>query len=725
MDYKDYQIIEELGEGGNATVFRAEDSLGLQVALKKLVNKGRENKQRFENEIHVLKEWHEKINGIMPIYDYSEKEYWYTMPIAISVLKYIKDNDLKISQIIDYFIGLCHTMSELHKNNVFHRDIKPDNIYFYNGRFYIGDFGLVDFPDNDNNLTRSDRGLGAIFTIAPEMKRDPARADGKKADVYSLAKTLWMLLSLNEKGFDGQYNYFDATHAFSSISSLKKTHTIEIEELISDSTSNDPNSRPSVEEFINRLENWKSVTSNYDKQQKSQWAFLNKHILHNPGESITWRNRDEIVEILNKISAINAYNHMFLPDGGGQDFVSAKIAPEYKGIEIWDDVYTCNIVFPKALHLETFHNHEEWNYFILELRDMKKCFDSAFYHEQLVEDKPGHYVEPTYCNYGAYDYEKGNEYPKGWRLVSRYTGGKFLFVLKNGPYNHINETYDARHNDCSCEQFRDYINELIKKYEEGKFAFFNSRDIVKNPFITEEETASTHSLSVKDIFHMLTVPEDDLSSFIVNLPALEKEFANKYAKFYISFELNDGKVRFDSKEIRLCSNGHLRNLEQDAFDDVLFFNSREKAHEIKKLCQKQLFEYREKTLLSYFSVNIIGISKPEHLFTKDEIADEMKKADDRLNNTLVIDEEGYARIVRDDELDVHSFPVNYEKWIAGNRYVGKYSNLSTLEETYLSSLQGWLRYLQTKQSIHVDYLEENQDEQRSINEIRNTELFTE
>ena len=38
MDYKDYQIIEELGEGGNAKVFRAEDSLGLQVALKQLEN---------------------------------------------------------------------------------------------------------------------------------------------------------------------------------------------------------------------------------------------------------------------------------------------------------------------------------------------------------------------------------------------------------------------------------------------------------------------------------------------------------------------------------------------------------------------------------------------------------------------------------------------------------------------------------------------------------------
>ena len=50
----------------------------------------------------------------------------------------------------------------------------------------------MDFPDNDD-FTKSDRGLGAIFTIAPEMKRNPKPADASKADVFSLAKTLWML----------------------------------------------------------------------------------------------------------------------------------------------------------------------------------------------------------------------------------------------------------------------------------------------------------------------------------------------------------------------------------------------------------------------------------------------------------------------------------------------------------------------------------------------------
>ena len=100
----------------------------------------------------------------------------------------------------------------------------------------MGDFGLVDFPENENDFTRSDRGLGAIFTIAPEMKRNPKESDGKKADVFSLAKTMWMFFSEDEKGFDGVYNYLDPSHSLRSFEKYKNEHIVEIEELFKDAT---------------------------------------------------------------------------------------------------------------------------------------------------------------------------------------------------------------------------------------------------------------------------------------------------------------------------------------------------------------------------------------------------------------------------------------------------------------------------------------------------------
>ena len=718
MKYNDFSIIEQLGEGGNAIVHLVENPLHFKCAIKKLINKSAEKKQRFINEISIIQEWATKIKGIIPLYEYSQDEYWYTMPIATPVIRYITENKLTLRQIIDHYIKLCQTISELHKNHVSHRDIKPDNIYFFNDRFYIGDFGLVDFPDNDNNLTRSDRGIGAIFTIAPEMKRNPLNADGKKGDVYSLAKTLWMLLSLNEKGFDGQYNYFDKTHSLNQVSHVNKYHTIEIEELIRISTSNNPEDRPTIDDFISHLELWKSVVSDYDKQQKSQWAFLYKHILNNSGESVVWRNNHEIIDILNKISALNAYNHMFYPDGGGQDFRFAAKAPEANGIEIWDDIHSCNIVFPKALHFESFPDHEEWNYFLLELSNTNKIFGSELYYEQLVEDTPGHYVESTYVNYGVYDYDKENKYPDNFRLVSRYTGGKFLFVLKNGPYNSISCTYDARHNACSCEEFRDYIITLINQSSNNVDleTFFNSSAANINPFVDKTETETT-SETLKQMMNNRTISREKYLSFKFNFYDYEhpQEFQN--AKYYISFHSNDGTFNLNFNEKRLCVDGYLHELDYNDFQNVLFFDNRELAHIIKDSCKEQLFPPFEKEIISYFQVNIICVSKPTHLFSKNEIKCLMKNADDRVNNTLVIDENGYPRIISNNEFDLSSFPVRHETWNAYNSYVGKYSNLSTLDETYITSLHGWLSFLKSKKSVYIDYLPDFESEQELITKI--------
>lgn len=142
--------------------------------------------------------------------------------------------------------GSSFTGEILRLRGISHRDIKPSNIYFYEGRFYLGDFGLVDFPDNTSGFTKENKGLGAIFTIAPEMKRNPKNADGEKADVFSFAKTMWMFLTGNEKGFDGVYNYSDPNCGLSYVEKYHETHLVELEELFQDATSNNPNNRPSV-----------------------------------------------------------------------------------------------------------------------------------------------------------------------------------------------------------------------------------------------------------------------------------------------------------------------------------------------------------------------------------------------------------------------------------------------------------------------------------------------
>lgn len=110
---------------------------------------------------------------------------------------------------------------------------------------------------------------GAIFTIAPEMKRNPKQADASKADVFSLAKTLCMFLSGDEKGFDGVYDYLDQSHSLRYVSRFRKEHLVEIDELLKDATNNNPDVRPDIHEFTERLLLWREIAVDFDKSRSS------------------------------------------------------------------------------------------------------------------------------------------------------------------------------------------------------------------------------------------------------------------------------------------------------------------------------------------------------------------------------------------------------------------------------------------------------------------------
>lgn len=716
-----YKIIEELGSGGNAKVYRVKNSNEQEYALKQLhrnarqwnnrfTAKNREMRARFIDEITTICENHKDIEGIIPIVDFSKKDFWYTMPLAEPIIKHITTLSSSPKEIIAGVVEICDTLSALHDKGISHRDIKPNNIYYYNNRYYIGDFGLVDLPDGDNNLTRSDKGLGAIFTIAPEMKRDPKNADGRKADVYSLAKTLWMLLTLDETGYEGTYDFFDSKHSLKEFEHLKKYHLVEVEELLQVATNNTPELRPSINDFKQQLLKWIEIEDNYIEAQKSEWMFLNKYILKSSGDSVSWRDREEIIDVLNKVAALPAHNHMLFSSMGGQDFVQATIAPEEGCIYISDDCTKYNIVKPKALHFERFKNNEEWNYLLLECDELSPIIHSDVDYEILVEDRPANYVSAQYSQYGVYDYETGEPLPDNYKVVARYLKGKFLFVLKSGPYNKISSTYDGRHGKCTCEQFRDYISMLIQSKNE------KTDSPLPKQYKTVNKSKSLQEI-VKEISSAEKYVKENFSKWIFDNDCYKEKESN--VVFYISLHINDGSFAiFD--HYRLCDDGHFYNKSFDDYSDLKMIYSRLEAYECLQKCttvlKEKCFEAGFNDVLSYFTVDIVKRSNPIHMFTKDEIKIAMREADDRFHNTLVIDENGFAKIVQGSESS-HSYPVRLSSWNAGNRYVGKYSSLNTLDDNYIMSLQGWLSYLKTGRSIMVDYIDGNYNEESLLEEI--------
>jgi histidine kinase len=746
-----YEIIDELGEGGNAKVYRVkckEDNE--EYALKVLVVGGKEKHSRFVNEINTIKDNYQIIEGIIPIYRFSVEEYWYTMPIAISAVDYILENKLDIEEIVKGIISLSETLEKLHEKDICHRDIKPSNIYYYNNRFAFGDFGLVDFPNNTDDFTKSDKGLGAIFTIAPEMKRNPKKADSKKADAFSLAKTMWMFLTNNEKGFDGVYNYLDPSHSLRYLEQYKNTHLVEIDELLKDSTDNNPDVRPTIEEFKERLINWIGVYSDIDKSQASDWNFLNKQLFGlNPPESSSWRNINKIVEILNIIGKTPAYNHMLFHDKGGLDFSFAEIADEENCIKLYDTSGFCYIVRPKILYFEGFNENYRWNYFLLEFDKLSPILSAEddCDNEHLVEDYPAHYVSAQYAQYGVYDYETAIPLPKGFQTVYRYIRGKFLIVLKNGPYNGINGTYDGRHGDCSASEFRNYIEWLLNLYsklyqyiksndefkglpdEEIEDRILNLGEFNKNPF--KKDLFKEYDVSNrKKKYSERKKSKDYIKQNFMNWDFCDMlqicPLTNSATiKFVFEFLPSGNEISlglFEEMNYYICTDGHIKKMNPYSDEKCFCLYDRKAAIDLEYNLEKRVSEILKQNGLAeleyetYFSVRAIRCGKPIHLFTKQEIEVAMRYADDRLDNQLVIDENGYAKVIERDE-GSYLYPVRHELWCSGNMYVGKYSSLSTLEDDYISSLQGWLLYLKTGRPQYMDYVHDNRNEKDLIQEI--------
>lgn len=742
-----YDIIEKLGEGGNANVYHVRDNTNcMELALKELYNKSYEKKARFINEIHITEQNASTIPGIIPIIESNEEEYWYTMPLATKILDYVKDKT--ISDIVTGVIELSDTLEKLHEKGICHRDIKPSNIYYYNDRFSFGDFGLVDFPDNPDDFTKSDKGVGAIFTIAPEMKRDPKHADGTKGDVFSLAKTMWMLLSGDDRGFDGVYNYLDKSHGLRYIEKYKNIHLVELEELLKNATDNNPSLRPTIKEFKDRLNIWLDVYNDYYKAQASDWNFLNKQLFGlNPPESSCWREIHKIIEVLNIVGMTPAYNHMLFSDKGGLDFSYAELANEKDCIYIYDTAGCCYLVKPKCLYYEGFGENYRWNYFLLEFNRLNPIFEEngVVDFEYLVEDMPGHYVDAKYVQYGVYDYDTGIPLPQGYKTVFRYIKGKFLIVMKSGPYNNISGTYDGRHGLCSNTDFRDYIDKLVKMYcdifvklkqdrrfdnvsdDEIERRILNLTEFNRNPFSHNEDISLNKNDEKAIKQKSKKYIQDNYGSMNFKTIFQTDNITVRKIKFYFIFSNPDFVVSLDSffhTKKYICKDGYIKELESPLAEDCYYIYDREKAISFRNQFQQIINEILYQRNLSaldkyenFISIELMRCGKPSHLFTKQEINEEMRKADDRVNNQLVIDENGYAKVIKNNEYGL-LYPVRHESWHAGNNFVGKYSNLSTLNDEYLLSLQGWLLYLQTGKKQYMDYIHDNRDEEELIKKIR-------
>lgn len=195
-----YRIIEQLGQGGMATVYKAyHAALDRYVALKVLHPAFHEDPHfaaRFQREARVVAKLEHP--SIVPVYDYAEQE---NRPFL--VMKYIEGETLKarlsrgpleaneINQVVD---AVGSALAYAHKQGILHRDIKPSNVLIQNGgSMYLADFGLARIAQAGESTLSSDSIMGTPQYISPEQARGDKDLDAG-TDIYSFGVMLYELV---------------------------------------------------------------------------------------------------------------------------------------------------------------------------------------------------------------------------------------------------------------------------------------------------------------------------------------------------------------------------------------------------------------------------------------------------------------------------------------------------------------------------------------------------
>lgn len=193
-----YRIIEILGQGGMATVYRAHDPMFNRDVAVKIISPqalGVTARARFQREAHIIARLAH--SAIVPIFDLGVNgdQLYYTMAYMAggSLAERISQDILPDADITHIIDRIAAALDAAHRENVIHRDIKPANILFdQHGDAYLSDFGVVKLIEDKTNLTTSEL-LGTPAYMAPEVG-DP-NGITPLLDVYALGVTLFQMLS--------------------------------------------------------------------------------------------------------------------------------------------------------------------------------------------------------------------------------------------------------------------------------------------------------------------------------------------------------------------------------------------------------------------------------------------------------------------------------------------------------------------------------------------------
>ena len=198
----DYELLEEVGRGGQGVVFRArQKSLNRIVALK-VIGLGqwatKAHLKRFRLEAEAAASLDHPC--IVPIYEVGERDgqCYFSMKFVEGgqLDEVVKDAPMSIRQAVELIAKVARTVHYAHEHGILHRDIKPGNILLdAKGEPHLTDFGLARLVESESTVTRTLEVLGTPSYMAPEQAAGNNTKLTNATDVYGLGAVLYQLLT--------------------------------------------------------------------------------------------------------------------------------------------------------------------------------------------------------------------------------------------------------------------------------------------------------------------------------------------------------------------------------------------------------------------------------------------------------------------------------------------------------------------------------------------------
>ena len=202
IDFGDYELLEEIGRGGQGVVYRArQKSLNRTVALK-VIGLGqwatKAHLKRFRLEAEAAARLDHPC--IVPIYEIGERESscYFSMKLVEGgqLDEVVRREPMPIRRAAELIAKLARTVHYAHEHGILHRDIKPGNVLLdRSGEPHLTDFGLARLVETESTVTRTMEVLGTPSYMAPEQAVGNNARVGRATDVYGLGAVFYQLLT--------------------------------------------------------------------------------------------------------------------------------------------------------------------------------------------------------------------------------------------------------------------------------------------------------------------------------------------------------------------------------------------------------------------------------------------------------------------------------------------------------------------------------------------------